>query len=353
MAGTIVVDRIESDASYASTINVAGQITFSNTVNFGVFAGTAPVAGFYLPATNTLAFTTASSERMRIDSSGNVGIGNTPSAKLDVTTGDGTATANAVYFRGTTGVFAIYPYFDATNGCLINSYNAAISAYKPMTLQASQFVWQPNGTERMRIDSSGNVLVGSASNPFNSKLYVTGTPTANAPIASFYSQGNSSTSGIGLYNDSASVGIWTSSGDLIFRTNGNLASGAETARITSAGLMQFNSGYGSAATAYGCRAWVNFNGTGTVAIRASGNVTSITDNGTGNYTVNFTTAMPDANHSTNVSGAAGTGPNGLRVYGLSSTLSASSVTVFSAYISSTGGSSTAEDEPLMCVAVFR
>jgi hypothetical protein len=48
---------------------------------------------------------------------------------------------------------------------------------------------------------------------------------------------------------------------------------------------------------YPCRAWVNFNGTGTVAIRASGNVTSITDNGTGDYTVNFTTAMPDANYS--------------------------------------------------------
>ena len=48
---------------------------------------------------------------------------------------------------------------------------------------------------------------------------------------------------------------------------------------------------------YMCRAWVNFNGTGTVAIRASGNVTSITDNGTGDYTVNFTTAMTDANYS--------------------------------------------------------
>jgi hypothetical protein len=60
--------------------------------------------------------------------------------------------------------------------------------------------------------------------------------------------------------------------------------------------IQFNSGYGSVATAYGCRAWVNFNGTGTVAIRASGNVTSITDNSVGNYTVNFTTAMPDANY---------------------------------------------------------
>jgi hypothetical protein len=47
---------------------------------------------------------------------------------------------------------------------------------------------------------------------------------------------------------------------------------------------------------YACRAWVNFNGQSTVSIRGSGNVTSITDNGTGNYTVNFTTAMPDANY---------------------------------------------------------
>lgn len=54
---------------------------------------------------------------------------------------------------------------------------------------------------------------------------------------------------------------------------------------------------------YPCRAWVNFNGTGTVAIRASGNVSSITDNGTGDYTVNFTTAMPDANYAVSVGGA--------------------------------------------------
>jgi hypothetical protein len=44
------------------------------------------------------------------------------------------------------------------------------------------------------------------------------------------------------------------------------------------------------------KAWVNFNGTGTVAIRASYNVSSITDNGTGDYTVNFTNALPDANY---------------------------------------------------------
>lgn len=48
------------------------------------------------------------------------------------------------------------------------------------------------------------------------------------------------------------------------------------------------------------KAWVNFNGTGTVAIRASYNVSSITDNGTGTYTVNYTTALPDGNYATEV-----------------------------------------------------
>ena len=53
------------------------------------------------------------------------------------------------------------------------------------------------------------------------------------------------------------------------------------------------------APGYVCRAWVNFNGTtnvgGFCTVRASGNVTTVADNGTGDYTVNFTTAMPDAN----------------------------------------------------------
>ena len=70
--------------------------------------------------------------------------------------------------------------------------------------------------------------------------------------------------------------------------------GSEAMRIDASSNLKFNSGYGSAATAYGCRAWVKFNGTGTVAIYNSANVSSITDLGTGRYRVNFTTAMVDA-----------------------------------------------------------
>ena len=79
----------------------------------------------------------------------------------------------------------------------------------------------------------------------------------------------------------------------------DIAAGAVTtakiadANITAAKLDGAQSG---SAPIYAARAWVNFNGTGVVAIRASGNVSSITDNGTGDYTVNFTTAMADANY---------------------------------------------------------
>ena len=61
------------------------------------------------------------------------------------------------------------------------------------------------------------------------------------------------------------------------------------------------------APVYACRAWVNFNGTSTVAIRASGNVSTITDNGAGDYTVNFTTSMPDTNYA--IIGSTGTDSN--------------------------------------------
>ncbi len=75
------------------------------------------------------------------------------------------------------------------------------------------------------------------------------------------------------------------------------SAGSTKATIDTAGNLKFDSGYGSVATGYGCRAWVNFDGTGT--IRDSGNVSSITDNGTGDYTVNFAIAMPDANYTIN------------------------------------------------------
>jgi len=88
------------------------------------------------------------------------------------------------------------------------------------------------------------------------------------------------------------IGGWSASNNC-FQLDGS-------GNATILGNLKFNSGYGSAATAYGCRAWVNFDGTTATpsTIRGSGNVSSITHSSNGNYTINFTTAMPDANYAT-------------------------------------------------------
>jgi hypothetical protein len=91
----------------------------------------------------------------------------------------------------------------------------------------------------------------------------------------------------GAASVSGSVTAASFSGDL---PAADLTGDVAAARITTA----LNAG--GSAPIFAARAWVNFNGTSTVAIRESGNVTSITDNGTGLYTVNFTTAMADADY---------------------------------------------------------
>lgn len=118
---------------------------------------------------------------------------------------------------------------------------------------------------------------------------------------------------------------------------------------TSGGDLSFNSGYGSVATAYGCRAWVNFNGTSTVAIRASGNVSSITDNGTGDYTVNFTTAMVDANYCTLATSGLATTSNATfaGIYA-TATLTTSAVRFYAV-----DAGDVIRDCAFYCVAIFR
>jgi hypothetical protein len=95
---------------------------------------------------------------------------------------------------------------------------------------------------------------------------------------------------------------------------------------------------------YTAKAWVNFNGTGTVAIRASGNVSSITDNGTGNYTVNFTTAMSDANYSVTGCGS---------LTGIPRFFGPSTQTVNSVIVRTDQQSGSAIDFDVVNVAIFR
>lgn len=115
------------------------------------------------------------------------------------------------------------------------------------------------------------------------------------------------------------------------------------------GAAELDGAQTGSAPIYAARAWVNFNGTGTVAIRASGNVSSITDGGVGNYTVNFTTAMSDANYASAIGGAY-LDPAVARHTGQTSV---SAQTTTSCLVRTNDNSSTALDHPIVCVTIFR
>jgi len=169
-------------------------------------------------------------------------------------------------------------------------------------------------TERARLDSSGRLLVGKSNTDHLSDstliLEGTGVSSANNPTISFSRNKTiGSATGLGMISFGKddhqgariygmSNGTWTEGSahpsDIYFDTVPNSSTTLTTqAKILKGGELQFNSGYGSVATAYGVRAWVNFIGTGTVSKRQDGNVSTVGDNGTGVYRINFATAMPD------------------------------------------------------------
>lgn len=158
---------------------------------------------------------------------------------------------------------------------------------------ADTIAFAEGGAEVARFNSSGDFGIGTSSPA--SRLHVTGLARICDPAAYilFRNAADNTSNGVVQFPDTGEASIVNyRNTDLTLGTNNNTR-----VRITAAGDFQFNSGYGSVATVYGCRAWVNFNGSGAVAIRASGNVSSITDNGTGTYTVNFTNTISDADYS--------------------------------------------------------
>jgi hypothetical protein len=392
--------------------------------------------GIFFPAADTIAFSEGGVEAARFDSAGNLGVGTTtPAAAYRMSlTGNGTSVAgglqltsngNIAYVGQVGPTVADCEYWNAANGYvrigtnntermrITSAGDVGIGTSSPNTTAANRTVLEVNGAtsallnisgggarrgtfyadstdcvfgsitsiplefltggvERMRIDSSGQVGIGTSSP--TALLHVNGTARANSMSLNGVSIGDyglynamvarvSNGAGIGINSanstDNAYIyfGYGTSSpnqqGAAIGRIGGDQLSfftaATERGRFTSDGLFQFNSGYGSVATAYGCRAWVNFNGTGTVAIRASGNVSSITDNGTGQYTINFATAMPDANYSYVATPRTGSTSFDATLQGRYTTAE----TTTALAIDSLSGAGAYVDVAVVCVSVFR
>jgi hypothetical protein len=381
---TIFFERESTNFNGAIQCAAYGTITFYNGADSSVVSGLTP--------------------RMTIDGQyGNVGIGTTDARGVLRLAG---SSANAFPNNGgllwLTDTNAATDYknwsVSSINGDFgvaraSDAFNTGQNAYK-ITGTATQgyigeHIWYTNdSSEKVRVDNSGRLLIGTASDLAGYNLQVANT-SGNGIAAMSYSStggdgayitlyhsksgtvGTHSTLGVdddlGIIQFSGSNGtaFWSGAsikaevdaaisgsempGRLVFSTTSDSASSpTERFRISSDG--SFSSVIPGGSTLYpqfGCRAWVNFNGTGTVAIRASGNVSSITDNGTGDYTVNFTTAMPDANYSTNVTaGNLTTTQNSGMALG-------SAPTTTNVRAHTTNGLNAAENFAIISVAIFR
>jgi hypothetical protein len=159
--------------------------------------------------------------------------------------------------------------------------NTSTGMYMPL---ANTVAWSIAGSERLRLTSGGYLAVGT--DAVNTTGQVRQLTLSNNGTPEFVLRDTSQAA------DSRNWRMFNTSNTLYFGTlNDAGTAGTDVMKLTSGANLQFNSGYGSVTTAYGCRAWCHYNGS--QAIVGSGNVSSITVVGTGDVRINFTVNMPD------------------------------------------------------------
>ena len=235
--------------------------------------------------------TTEGTRAVTVDSSQRVGIGTaTPGAALQI---EADATAFGAIINNSSG-----------NPARLTLTNSEGSGHIDQNNNLMRF--NQSGSADMVIDNSGNLGVGTTGP--SSRFHVSGgdntltlSATGNNADATLTLAGtnNAGSSGnicrlISSPRDSGSASAATNLEIYTRHHSGNIN---QVGEFDWAANFKFNSGFGSLATAYGVRAWASWRGDvttgGNSQLNGSGNVSSVTDNGTGDYTINFTNAMPD------------------------------------------------------------
>jgi hypothetical protein len=312
----------------AQTLDVTGATTLDSTLTV---AGTANLNGNNNLG-NASSDTTAITGILNVDSgvlyvdptNNRVGINDTtPSEALDVT-------GNAL-ISGTLGVTGVIIGLSATLTDLTVDTNLI------KTISASNFVGINTTTPTKALDVTGEILVSSNITIGGVLIADDSTNVTTAPPITFTGDLN--------------TGIGHSAEDTLDFVTG----GVSRAKISSIGqqssvVPDLSGSNTTLFPEYKCRAWVNFNGTlsGTITPRANGNVSSVTKNGTGDYTVNFTTAMPDANYAISYMMADASNGSQADIRGSAFILSGS----FRFYTRN-GTGSTLVDNDLIMMSVFR
>jgi hypothetical protein len=312
--GTATAVRATSAQLWLSRTTAATQyqgICLRNGASYDAFIGRPPASDDIIFGFDS---GTALSEKMRIDSSGNVGIGTIlPGYKLDVQSSASSGVPLMANFQSAGGDAQVYVSNSTVKTQLTADATNSVSIVGSFSNHPLSF--RTNNAERAKIDTSGNVGIGTSSpstfaNSQGVTLVVGGNGANFATIQGRTDGPSGGSNGVsyggsyltnpingaritfnaeGSSGQRGSISFWTKALD------DDSTQPIERARITQAGVLQFNSGYGSVANAYGCRAWCQYNNS--QAIVGSANISSITSLGTGDIRLNFTTAMPDANYS--------------------------------------------------------
>ena len=295
---------------YNATVGNAGLVIFSSGSTVSVTLQSATTGGYLtVREAYPLVFQTSNTERMRIDSTGKVGIGaSTLYQTLTVNGGIG--------FAGTG--------LNSSDKKLYSPADGGLDWYTNSAAGVHYFSVSNQGTQVVLLNTSGSSylnggFLGIGISAPNTQVQVDstvsmGTGTAVADVLSLTdnngtlsgttgdkigmiisAQTNVSDRKIGLYNiagntnfNNPDFAIWQTGQGIAFR---------ETFRVTAdtPANLKFNSGYGSVATAYGCRVWLNYD-SNAQSILGSGGVSSVTYNSAGLWTINFSVTMPDSNY---------------------------------------------------------